>query len=97
MKVDLRFSPVTKSCPGPKQYKKVVKSVAKSMIVRGVVSFRLKMLVSFRNTHGRRDRLKNTLIKTVDHLSHALSRNSRSSSDKHTRTPSASQSTHPQA
>lgn len=38
MKVDLRFSPVTKDCPGPKQYKKKVKSVAKSMIVRGVVS-----------------------------------------------------------
>ncbi|PCH01316.1 Pyoverdine biosynthesis [Penicillium occitanis (nom. inval.)] len=36
MKVDLRFSPVTKNCPGPKQYKKKVKLVAKSMIVRGV-------------------------------------------------------------
>ncbi|EED22840.1 pyoverdine/dityrosine biosynthesis protein, putative [Talaromyces stipitatus ATCC 10500] len=36
MKSDLRFSPVTKNCPGPKQYKKKVKLIAKSMIVRGV-------------------------------------------------------------
>jgi hypothetical protein len=40
MKVDLRFSPVTKNCPGPKQFKKKVKLVAKSMIVRGVVRLR---------------------------------------------------------
>lgn len=38
MKVDLKFSPVTKDCAGPKQYKKKIKSIAKKMIVRGVVS-----------------------------------------------------------
>ncbi|CAG7979198.1 unnamed protein product [Penicillium olsonii] len=36
MKVDLKFSPVTKDCAGPKQYKKRIKSIAKTMIVRGV-------------------------------------------------------------
>ncbi|KAJ5498343.1 Pyoverdine biosynthesis [Penicillium expansum] len=36
MKVDLKFSPVTRDCAGPKQYKKRIKSIAKSMIVRGV-------------------------------------------------------------
>ncbi|CAG8007298.1 unnamed protein product [Penicillium nalgiovense] len=36
MKVDLKFSPVTKDCAGPKQYKKKIKSIAKEMIVRGV-------------------------------------------------------------
>ncbi|CAG8948587.1 unnamed protein product [Penicillium salamii] len=36
MKVDLKFSPVTKDCAGPKQYKKKIKSIAKKMIVRGV-------------------------------------------------------------
>ncbi|CAG8273097.1 unnamed protein product [Penicillium salamii] len=36
MKVDLKFSPVTKDCAGPKQYKKRIKSIAKKMIVRGV-------------------------------------------------------------
>ncbi|KAJ5964567.1 uncharacterized protein N7479_004443 [Penicillium vulpinum] len=36
MKVDLKFSPVTKDCAGPKQYKKMIKSIAKAMIVRGV-------------------------------------------------------------
>jgi hypothetical protein len=39
MKVDLKFSPVTKDCAGPKQYKKKIKSIAKEMIVRGVVSY----------------------------------------------------------
>ena len=38
MKVDLKFSPVTKDCTGPKQYKKKIKTIAKAMIVRGVVS-----------------------------------------------------------
>lgn len=38
MKVDLKFSPVTKDCAGPKQYKKRIKMIAKQMIVRGVVS-----------------------------------------------------------
>ncbi|KAJ5748033.1 uncharacterized protein N7511_009729 [Penicillium nucicola] len=36
MKTDLKFSPVTKDCLGPKQYKKRVKIIAKAMIVRGV-------------------------------------------------------------
>ncbi|CAI7649920.1 unnamed protein product [Penicillium bialowiezense] len=36
MKVDLKFSPVTKACAGPKQYKKKIKTIAKTMIVRGV-------------------------------------------------------------
>ncbi|KAJ5788030.1 hypothetical protein N7457_003020 [Penicillium paradoxum] len=36
MKVDLKFSPVTKDCTGPKQYKKRIKTIAKKMIVRGV-------------------------------------------------------------
>lgn len=39
MKVDLKFSPVTKDCAGPKQYKKRIKSIAKAMIVRGVVNY----------------------------------------------------------
>ena len=38
MKVDLKFSPVTRDCAGPKQYKKKIKMIAKAMIVRGVVS-----------------------------------------------------------
>lgn len=38
MKVDLKFSPVTKDCAGPKQYKRRIKIIAKAMIVRGVVS-----------------------------------------------------------
>ena len=38
MKVDLIFSPVTRDCAGPKQYKKRIKTIAKAMIVRGVVS-----------------------------------------------------------
>lgn len=37
MKVDLKFSPVTRDCAGPKQYKKRIKTIAKAMIVRGVV------------------------------------------------------------
>ncbi|KAJ5207114.1 hypothetical protein N7491_002254 [Penicillium cf. griseofulvum] len=36
MKVDLKFSPVTKDCAGPKQYKKRIKIIAKAMIIRGV-------------------------------------------------------------
>ncbi|CAI7580850.1 unnamed protein product [Penicillium viridicatum] len=36
MKVDLKFSPVTRDCAGPKQYKKRIKMIAKAMIVRGV-------------------------------------------------------------
>ncbi|KAF4761155.1 hypothetical protein HAV15_007315 [Penicillium sp. str.  len=36
MKVDLKFSPVTRDCAGPKQYKKRIKTIAKAMIVRGV-------------------------------------------------------------
>ncbi|KAJ5503166.1 hypothetical protein N7463_006040 [Penicillium fimorum] len=36
MKIDLKFSPVTKDCAGPKQYKKKIKIIAKEMIVRGV-------------------------------------------------------------
>ncbi|KAJ5309110.1 hypothetical protein N7508_004489 [Penicillium antarcticum] len=36
MKIDLKYSPATKDCPGPKQYKKSVKTIAKAMIVRGV-------------------------------------------------------------
>ncbi|KAJ5341549.1 hypothetical protein N7541_010673 [Penicillium brevicompactum] len=36
MKVDLKFSPVTRDCAGPKQYKKKIKMIAKAMIVRGV-------------------------------------------------------------
>jgi hypothetical protein len=39
MKVDLKFSPVTKDCAGPKQYKKRIKIIAKAMIVRGVVGY----------------------------------------------------------
>ncbi|KAJ5617559.1 hypothetical protein N7537_002673 [Penicillium hordei] len=35
MKVDLKFSPVTSDCAGPKQYKKRIKIIAKAMIVRG--------------------------------------------------------------
>jgi hypothetical protein len=39
MKIDLKFSPLTEDCPGPKQYKKRIKIIAKAMIVRGVVRF----------------------------------------------------------
>ncbi|KAJ6180369.1 hypothetical protein N7519_010830 [Penicillium mononematosum] len=42
MKVDLKFSPVTKDCAGPKQYKKKIKSIAKEMIARGVEYAELK-------------------------------------------------------
>ncbi|EKV15917.1 Pyoverdine/dityrosine biosynthesis protein, putative [Penicillium digitatum PHI26] len=37
MKADLKFSPVTKDCTGPSQFKKRIKRIAKSMIIRGVV------------------------------------------------------------